>query len=230
MIAELTIEKVRIPGSCGTLAGELTYPSHRTSFAALLVNPHPHMGGRSGNALLVRLAEHLACGGGVVLSFDYSGVGESDGPRIDVAKSMSQFWQSGSAPEDRRMVDDVEYALAWIAKQARLPLVLIGYSFGAYAATAVLADNVEAVVLISPTVKQHDFSALQEHTIAKLVVHGDNDFATPHADLQTWMTSLPQPLRSRWIPSGDHFFRGQEDTVAGACLDFAHETLGMAAT
>lgn len=229
MLAELTSEKVRIPAASGTLAGELTYPFGRTSFAALIVNPHPHMGGRSGNKLLVRLAEVLAGDGGIVLSFDYSGVGESDGSRIDVAESMSQFWQTGSAPEDPRMVDDTEYARAWITEATRLPLMSVGYSFGAYAATMALTGAVGGLVLISPTVKQHDFSALQRRTIAKLIVHSDNDFATPWANLETWMRSLPQPLETCCIPSGDHFFRGQEDAVASACLAFACRFTGAAA-
>lgn len=64
MPAELTREKVRIPAANGTLAGELSYPFDCTSFAALMVNPHPHMGGRTGNRLMVRLAEVLAGEGG----------------------------------------------------------------------------------------------------------------------------------------------------------------------
>lgn len=237
MIAELTRETVRIPAGGGTLAGELAYPLGGTSFAALIVNPHPHMGGRTGNNLLVRLAEVLAGDGGVVLSFDYSGVGESDGPRIDVADSMSQFWQTGSAPQDPRMVDDTCHAVAWIteatsrAGSARLPpsLILVGYSFGAYAATMALTDNVGALVLISPTIRQHDFSPLLERTIAKLIVHSNNDFATPQAQLETWIADMPQPLETCCIPSGDHFFRGQEDAVARSCLEFACKSMGAAA-
>ena len=189
--------------------------------------PPPTHGGRTGNRVLVRLAEELAGEGGVVLSFDFSGVGESGGPRIDVVESMSQFWQTGSAPEDLRMVDDTRHALSWIARTARLPLMVLGYSFGAYAATLALTDAVDALVLISPTVGQHDFSALQRRMIAKLIVHSDNDFATPRADLDAWMARLPGPLETCCIPSGDHFFRGQEDAVADTCREFACRLAGM---
>lgn len=220
-------ERVRIPAATGTLAGELAYPSGRTSFAAVIVNPHPHMGGRSGNRLLVRLAETMAGDGGVVLSFDFSGVGQSQGPRIDVAESMSQFWQTGSAPEEPRMVDDTRHAVAWLTEAADLPLMLAGYSFGAYAATMALTDRIRAIALISPIVRQHDFSPLRERRIAKLIVHSDNDFATPQADLENWIAGLPQPLETRCIPSGDHFFRGHEEAVAGACLAFARRVKGL---
>ena len=226
MPAELIRERVRIPAASGTLAGELGYPLGRTSFATLIVNPHPHMGGRTGNSLLIRIAEVLAGDGGVVLSFDYSGVGESDGPRIDVAESMSQFWQTGSAPEDPRMVDDTRNAVAWMTKATRLPFVLVGYSFGAYAATMALTDIVGALALISPTVRQHDFSPLREQRIAKLIVHSNNDFATPRTDVEDWIAGLPEPLETRCVPSGDHFFRGQEDAVASACLTFANRLKG----
>ncbi len=232
MPTELIREQVRIKTASGTLAGELTYPFGHTSFAALIVNPHPHMGGHTGNSLLVRLADTMAGDGSAVLSFDYAGVGESDGPRIDVAASMSQFWQTGAAPEDPRLTDDTRHAVAWMteatcrADSASLPppLILVGYSFGAYAATMALTDTVGALVLISPTVRQHDFSPLRERTIAKLIVHSDNDFATPQPDLEDWMAGLPQPLETCCIPSGDHFYRGHEDAVASVCLAFARKT------
>ncbi len=229
MPAELIRETVRIPAAGGAFAGELVYPSGRTSFAALIVNPHPHMGGRIGNNLLVQLSEVLSGAGGVVLSFDYSGVGESDGPRIDVAESMSQFWQTGVAPEDPRMIDDTRHAVTWITETTKLPLMLVGYSFGAYAATMALVDTVGALVLISPTIGRHDFSPLQQRTIAKLIVHSDNDFATPQADLEDWMADLPQPLEACCLAGGDHFFRGQEDAVANTCLAFACRFMGVAA-
>ena len=228
MQPQLIREKVKIPASDGALAGELTYPFEGTTFAALIVNPHPHMGGRTGNRLLVQLAEALADGGGVVLSFDYSGVGESDGPRVDVAESMSQFWKTGSAPEDPRMVDDAHHAIAWMTKTTTLPLMVVGYSFGAYAATLALTDAVDALVLISPTIKQHDFARLQSQSLAKLVVYSDNDFATPQSNLETWLTEFPQPLETCRIPSGDHFFRGHENAVANACLSFTEQLSGVA--
>ncbi len=218
-----------MPGPCGTLAGELVYPLGPTSFAALLVNPHPHMGGGTGNRLLVRLSEVLAGAGGVVSSFDYSGVGESDGPRIDVADSMSEFWRTGVAPEDPRMIEDARCAVAWINETSNLPLMLVGYSFGAYVATMALTDDARGLVLISPTVKQHDFSTLQKRMIAKLVVHSNNDFATPLADLEAWMKDLYPPPETCSVPNGDHFFRGQEDTVASACLEFACRRMGAEA-
>lgn len=227
MLAELTTETVRISAAGGMLAGKLTYPFDDTSFASLIVNPHPHMGGRTGNRVLVRLAEVLAGQGGVVLSFDYSGVGESDGSRIDIAESMSRFWQTGSAPEDPRMIDDTRQATAWITEATKLPLMLVGYSFGAYAATLALTDNVGALVLISPTVKQHDFLALQRRMIAKLIVYSDNDFATSQSDMEIWTKDLPQPLETCCLPGGDHFFRGQEDAVANACRDFACTFVAM---
>lgn len=226
MLEDLIRETVRIPAESGSLAGELTYPAGVTSFAVLIVNPHPHMGGRTGNKLLTRIAERLAGGGGVVLSFDYSGVGDSDGQRIDMPESMSQFWQTGHAPEDPRMLRDTRHAVAWMTEATSLPLLLTGYSFGAFVVTMTLTDDVAAVVLISPTVRQHDFSPLQARRIAKLIIHSDDDFATPQAELDNWLAGLPQPLETCCVSGGDHFFRGREDAVASACLGFAHRLEG----
>lgn len=229
MPAEVIRETVQIAGTRGALAGELTYPFGGTAFSVLLVNPHPHMGGHTGNRLMLRVAEVLAEAGGVALSFDYSGVGESEGPRVDVAESMLQFWQTGAAPEDRRMVDDAGHALSWICQEASRPLILLGYSFGAYAATVAMNREVDGLILISPTVKQHDFSTLKRRSIPKLVIHSDNDFATPREDFVAWLRELPQPVQTYCVPGGDHFFRGREADVADACHAFARRIVETAA-
>jgi len=221
MPAELMQERVRIAGPRGALAGVLTYPFGQTLFSMLLANPHPHMGGHTGNSLLSQIAETVAERSGVVLSFDYSGVGESEGPRVDVAGSMSQFWQTGVAPEDPILVDDVRYALAWMLRTAPAPYILLGYSFGAYAAATVLNDDADGLILISPAIRQHDLAPLTRCGIPKLVIYADNDFATGHEEIEAWIGRLPEPLDTLCVPGGDHFFRVREAEVALACATFA---------
>src|SRR5262245_12832064 len=102
MTAQITLERVRIPVADGQLSGELAYPDGPPAFASVIVNPHPHMGGSMHNNLVTALADRVASHG-VTRRFDYRGVGESDGTRLDLADSLGEFWKTGKAPEDPLM-------------------------------------------------------------------------------------------------------------------------------
>lgn len=218
--ARLCRERVRIPGPRGNLDAELCYPEGETRFACLLVNPHPYMGGRMANNVIAHLAESLARSGGVTLRFDYAGVGESDGAPVDVAKSMSIFWETGRAPEDELMVHDARSALAWLTEQCDQSLVLLGYSFGAYVA-GLMAEEVTGLILISPTLTHHDFSAAANRGIPKLVVYGDEDFATLPETVERWVETVRGVKAVQYIPGGAHFFKGCECVIGEACDRFA---------
>lgn len=220
MTTEILQERVQFAGSRSMLIGELAYPMTATTFSCLLVNPHPYMGGQMVNSLIRHLAAALAAQGAVTLRFDYSGVGDSAGNRVDTVTAMARFWETGTAPDDPRMVEDVGGALDWLIAQSDLPTAVIGYSFGAHAAVASLSPQVWALILISPTVCQHDFSGLDSFSGPVLVVHGEDDFATPRPQLESWFKRLREPKQVCFVPGGEHFFRGCEDRVVDACAGF----------
>lgn len=183
------------------------------------------------NNVIAHLAGSLAADGGVTLRFDYAGVGASEGARIDVAKSMSVFWATGRAPEDPLMIQDARSAMDWLARQCDRPLVLIGYSFGAYAATRLVdaQSGAAGLVMISPTLDRHDFSAAADRAMPKLVVYGDEDFATSRAAVERWVGSLRGPKTVKYVPGGEHFFKGREEVIAGACREFVARVSGSEA-
>lgn len=222
-------EAVRFRGGRGALAGELAYPWGAAQFCCLLVNPHPFMGGSIGNRLVKALSLGLAEAGAVTLRFDYGGVGLSGSPPVNVAASMAQFWQTGSAPEDPALVEDARYAARWLRSQSGLPLTLVGYSFGAYAAACLTDESPAAMVLISPTVGKHDFGAAVNARILRLVLYGDDDFATPAAAMEAWLRTLRGPYESHRLPGGQHFFRGKEEEVVRLCRDCLVRTTGKPA-
>ncbi len=220
-------EYVRFRGGASMLAGELAYPLGRAEHACLLFNPHPYMGGRMDNPLIARLAARLAECGAVTLRFDYAGVGNSDGPSINVAEAMARFWETGSAPIDPGMLEDGRAARDWLRRETGLPLALAGYSFGAHVADTLIDPHLRAVVMISPTITQHEYAQAAGVPIPKLVVHGDNDFATPRGDLEAWFAGLPEPKQLHRVPGGEHFFRGQEGGVAEICAVFVTEVFSL---
>lgn len=220
-------ELVRFHGGHGPLNGELAYPDDRDpEFAALIAGPHPYMGGTMCNRLVETLAETLTNSGGVTLRFDYAGAGASAGPKIDVAASMAEFWKTGHAPEDNDRIGDAISAARCLRNLNIKPVVLVGYSFGAYAVWRVGRENltsVDAMILVSPTISRHAFTWPDSDFAVcppTLVIHSESDFATPAFEVANWAACNPHAVRRVWLLRGDHFFRGQETQVVSLALEF----------
>jgi len=219
-------EQIRIAVSGGSLAGEFAYPdSARPRFAVVLVSPHPHMGGSMQNNLIAALAPGLAAHGAATLRFDYRGVGQSDGTHFDLVQSLAQFWQRGHAPEDPLMIEDARAAMEWIRGTVAVPSIVIGYSFGAYAAVQALRESPDAMILISPTIVQHDLQRIAELAPRTLVIHSDNDFATPVEQTRRWASQFDFPVASICYSGAEHFFRGRENEVTADCSRFIESAL-----
>lgn len=213
-------EVVSFNAAEGRLHGELAYPfDAEPTFAALIVGPHPYMGGTMHNALVTCLAEELAAAGGVSLRFDFSGSGASDGPALDLAASMAQFWSTGHAPEDPTRLRNAETALDYLEQLRVRPVALVGYSFGAAAAWGLWrtrAAHVASLALISPTLTRHGFASPPSAVGAPavLVIHSVDDFCTPHRKVADWVGALPFPATFICHDAGNHFFRGSEQMIA----------------
>jgi hypothetical protein len=212
-------ERLWIDGPRGRLDAELAYPAGDVRGAALVAAPHPYMGGSMAHPLLVRIAGALAEEGFIALRFDYGGVGRSAGAPVDVAASLEEFWRSGAAPEDPRLVEEARAAAAWLEARAGSP-ALVGYSFGAFAAARIAGGGTPAMVLVAPTIARHDYVCAALPVIPALVVFGPGDFVTSEEELVAWARGLPGPTRLAFVAGGDHFFRGREDEVAATCRAF----------
>jgi alpha/beta superfamily hydrolase len=127
------------------------------------------------------------------LRFNFRGVGASDGA-----------WAQGAG--------EIDDALAAVAafRGPEQPLVLAGFSFGAYVAAnaaarlAAQAAAAERLVLIAPAASRFDMPAVPPGT---LVVHGEADDVVPLAAVLDW--ARPQALPVTVIPGAGHFFHGQ---------------------
>lgn len=225
MIDHTTRESVYISAPHGRLAGELCYPDGRADAAVLIANPHPLMGGAINNNIVSRLALGLAGVGFATLRFDYGGVGRSGGAPVDVAEHMQHFWETGTTVDDPRMCGEAALVADWLGRQLGLPVMGIGYSFGAYALAGPAADRLDALAMVSPTLTRHDFTTLRRSTLPILVVYSDNDFATPAEDTLDWVQSLGARALGHLIAGGEHFYRGQEQCVLDVCAAFFKKVL-----
>jgi alpha/beta superfamily hydrolase len=109
---------VDLPGPAGRLEGILeTPPSPR--FAALVLHPHPLLGGTMHNHATYRIAKAACRAGGAALRIQFRGVGRSEGKHTGGPGELA----------------DARAALLWLSgRMPGLPLLTGGMSFGCWIA------------------------------------------------------------------------------------------------
>ena len=175
-----------------------------------------------GNNVVRGVADGLARRGLLTLRFDYRGVGLSQGPSIDVARHLAEFWRTSHVPDEMDYWRDVQGAVDFLHGEAPgLPMALVGYSFGCALLPSVRSpDGFAALALVAPTVGKHDYHAYQAINTPLLVVASQDDFATDVNRLEAWFTGLSMPRKMLREKLDNHFFRGHEDCLAEAVFDF----------
>lgn len=224
---EIIQEHITFNSGDRRVEGALAYQAlSDPAWACLLAGPHPMLGGEMGNNVLKSLNEHAVSAGAVVLSFNYAGIGASEGGPADWAEAISTFWRQASIPQETEWRDDAAAALCELTRAtAGLPCAAIGYSFGCWAVTqAVSIRPVGALVLVSPNPVRHDFASLGEIAAPILVLYGDHEIDCSTSQMEQWCSRLREPKRIRRIEGAEHFFRRREDEVSQIILEFlTHE-------
>lgn len=186
--------RAQVAGPAGVLRVAIDDPAAGAApvGVAVVCHPHPQHGGTMDNKVAQTLARAFVQLGYRAVRFNFRGVGGSEG-----------VWDEG-----RGEIDD---ALAVIAalREPALPLVLAGFSFGAYVtsqAAARLPDDAKAqrLVLVGPATVNFTVAAVPADT---LVIHGEADEVVPLAATFDW--ARPQALPVVVVPGVGHFFHGQ---------------------
>src|SRR5205823_9505021 len=122
-------------------------PRPYARLAAVVLHPHPLYGGDMDNHVVTSLCAALNTLGVTTLRFNFRGAGASE----------------GAHDNGRGEVDDALAAVSFVRDASPgIPLVLVGYSFGAMvAASSATRANVAALVLVSPPVGVASLSALR---------------------------------------------------------------------
>ncbi len=190
-------QTLQVAGPAGPVETIVNVPPDPCGIA-LVCHPHPLFGGSSENKVVHTLASAFARLGYAVLRPNFRGVGAS----------------AGIHDEGRGETDDM-LAVLDEARRAfgELPVVLAGFSFGAYVQTRVaqaLAESgqpAQRLVLVG-TAAGHVEGARQYATRAvsqdTLVIHGAEDTTVPLANVLAWAGPLDLPVVV--IPGADHFF------------------------
>lgn len=192
-------ETLVIPGPAGAIDVALDRPAGAPRAVAVIAHPHPLYGGTRDNKVAQTIARALLSLGCVCWRPDFRGVGGS----------------AGTHDEGRGETDDLLAVADHAARHAsapggRVPLVLAGFSFGAFVQTRVAARlaaedrPAAALALIAPAVTRFETLPVPGDT---LVVHGEEDDVVPLAAVLDW--ARPQGLPLVVVPGTGHFFHGR---------------------
>lgn len=221
--SQIVVEDVYFQAGSNRLHGEFAYPeTGSVSCGIVIAGPHPFLGGNTRNNVVRSLGDGLAQQGLATLRFNYRGVGRSEGPAIDMARHLAEFWQTSHAPDELDLWQDLQAAVEFLHDATPgVPVVLIGYSFGCVLLPQVQPRHkLAAMMLIAPTVGRHDFNPYQAVSTPLLVVTSDDDFVTGGTQLESWFRTLNMPRQHIQKRCDNHFFRGHEDWLIDTFFSF----------
>ena len=190
-------EHVFFEGPVGPIEVLMEVPASPAGLA-LICHPHPLFGGANTNKVAQTLARTLAQLGQVSLRPNFRGVGASAGTHDDGIGET----------------DDMLAVLAGAERRfGSLPVVLAGFSFGAYVQSRVAVALAEAgrparrMILVGTAAghvegaRRYDLGAIPGDSI---VIHGARDETVPLANVLAWAEPMDLPVIV--VPGADHFF------------------------
>jgi alpha/beta superfamily hydrolase len=189
-----TAVRLLVDGKAGPLEVVVNEGLEAARGLALIAHPHPLHGGTMDNKVVHTLAKSVFALGYLPVRMNFRGVGGSAGLH-DHGEGETQDW--------------LAVLTAMHARYGELPVLLAGFSFGAYVQSRVARALIEggrqpvALLLIAPAVDR--FSVEQTDTDT-LVVHGDVDDVVPLAEVFAWARPTQQAVTV--LPGAGHFFHG----------------------
>ncbi|MCK4314814.1 MAG: alpha/beta hydrolase [Anaerolineae bacterium] len=197
------------------LEGILHLPGGSGPFpAAVVCHPHPLMGGRMDNTIVVAVCRALAARGWAALRFNFRGTGRS----------------AGCFDEGRGEMDDVAGAVDFLCAQAEVDagrLAVVDYSFGAGVGLrhAARDPRVGRLVGIALVEQHYTDPFLDADQRPKFFIAGEHDPWAPADALREYVARLSPPKTLCLIPQTDHLLAGHEAEAATLVADFLAASL-----
>jgi len=203
-------EKISVPCGGIQLEGLLSVQEALSiKGGVILCHPHPLYGGDMHNTVVAAGIEAASREGLSTLRFNFRGVGESGG----------SYGEGMGEREDVKAV--IDYFAARL-KESNLPMILLGYSFGAWAGMPVAVEDprIKGMVAISPPLELYDFGFLKGCKKKKLLVAGNQDDYCPAARLQEFVEHLDEPKALAIIQGADHFYSFHDSALIKPLREF----------
>jgi alpha/beta superfamily hydrolase len=179
---------------------------------ALVLHPHPLLGGTMHNKVVFRAAAALNDAGLVALRLNFRGVGQS----------------TGEHDEGRGEREDVRAGLDYLAANyAQHEITLCGFSFGARVGLEVGSadERVLRLIGIGTPVDKYDFSFLDQCRKPILFVQGDRDEFGDVGRLRELAAKIDAPVQLRVIKGAGHFFDDQLEELKRVITEWVVHSL-----
>jgi alpha/beta superfamily hydrolase len=204
------LQTLSIPGPAGKLESLLVDGQPEAHYAALVCHPHPLGGGTMHNKVVYRAAKAMQSLGLATLRFNFRGTGLSEGEH----------------DEGRGEQDDVRAALDWLYARYGLPVLVVGFSFGAHVSLRVCCGDARVPgfaalgLPVAAEGREYSYDFLRACTLPKLFLSGGADQYGPRAALAGIVASAAQPATLVIVPEADHFFAGKLDQMQHALREW----------
>ena len=189
-----------------TLESEAGAPPEPTGLA-VLAHPHPLQGGDMRSLVTSELFRTLPQAGLSCLRFNFRGVGASEGAH-------------GGGTEEALDIRAAVEALG--SSHPELPLLLVGWSFGADVSLTVADPRIAAWCAIAPPLRVVDPSSMTaaiDPRPKRLLVPEHDQFNPPDKALEVVAGWAATEVVT--IAGGDHFLVGKTQVVADQVVDLA---------
>ncbi|HEY0795048.1 MAG TPA: alpha/beta family hydrolase [Acidisarcina sp.] len=188
-----------LAGPAGRLEALLNAGQPTAPCAVLACHPHPLGGGTIHNKVIYNAMKTFHGYGLPVLRFNFRGTGLSEGVHDD----------------GRGEQDDVRAALDWLDREFHLPVLFVGFSFGAYVGLQACCGDARVRGLVALGVPVHAegrdyrYDFLASCAQPKLFISGAEDQYGPSPALKAIIAAAAPPAELVLIPGADHFFAGK---------------------
>ncbi|QCE35115.1 alpha/beta hydrolase [Acetobacteraceae bacterium] len=198
-------------GPTGRLEGYYHQSNIPGAPLAVIMHPHPHMGGNMRNRIAITLAKTFIEMGFSVLRYNSRGVGKSQGR------------YNGGIGE----ISDAASALDWIQSMNpdSVETWVAGYSFGAFVAMQLLMrrPGIDGWISIAPPANDYDFSFLAPCPCSGLMIAGGRDTLAPEPGIRKVVDKLNTQknvqVDYRIFAGADHLFASYVSQITEAVED-----------
>lgn len=220
-ITAAKLHTVDLVGPAGRLEAVVNEGDAGAPCSALVCHPHPLGGGTLHNKVVYHAMKALNAPewglGWPVLRFNFRGTGLSEGMHDGSAES-----------------GDVLAAIDWLDQAYGLPVVVVGFSFGAAMSLKAVCQqaaerksSVRAIAALGLPTKTdgwvYDYSFLRDCGIPKLFLSGDRDQFADVESLPGVVEAAGNPKKLVMVPAADHFFTGRLEPMQRALANWVKE-------
>lgn len=190
------LENISIPGPSGRLEICVEVPQQQPpKGVTICAHPHPLQGGNNDHKTIYTIAHAALEAGFITLRPNFRGVKGSEGT-----------YDAGHGE-----CEDLLAVHRWVQEQyPTMPLILAGFSFGAYVITRLVRHleesmlPIQKVVLVGLSTINFECPIPRGDNVS--IIHGEKDDITPLSGILDWSRTASCVIPVCVIPNADHFF------------------------